>query len=196
VHYQALLKQAELGEISEDEVRKVAEELASSAPGTDRFTLLQILGEAQAKSFRALIERYLESPDDPMLARLALEILCLYWGEPRRYLAELRRFVGGVAWDKQSDVRQVAILLSGNYLRSNSDPVLLRAILDILEDPAESTVIRGDAYLALGRAMGRDWNSLPSATTAFDPATQLDGRLLEEAKARLEDEEKGGLTRQ
>ena len=123
-----------------------------------------------------------------MLSRLALEILCLYWGETQNYVEYLRRFIKGVSWDSESNVRQVAILLAGNHLRSNSDPRLLRSIIDIAQNATENTVIRGDAYLSLGRAMGKDWKELPSAAKAFD-MEQLDTRLLVEANERLRHEE-------
>lgn len=119
-----------------------------------------------------------------MLSRLALEILCLYWGEAVRYVSELHRFVRRVQWDHDSTVRQMAILLAGHYLRSNSDSVLLGKLVSIVEDTTERGLIRGDAYLALGRAMGRGWNELPSTTKNFEVVAELDPSLLQQAKVR------------
>jgi hypothetical protein len=146
----------------------VIEKLSSGDKDTDRFTLLQILGEAGVKSSRSLVEKFLECPEDPMLSRLALEVLCFYWGEAGRYVSDLHRFIGGVHWDRDSEVRQTAILLAGHYLLSNSDPALLRKLVSIVEDTNERRLIRGDAYLAPGQAMGLGWNELPPSTKNFD----------------------------
>jgi hypothetical protein len=187
--FEHLLKAAELGEISDSEIQRVIEKLSSGDRDTDRFTLLQILGEAGVKSSRSLVEKFLECPEDPMLSRLALEVLCLYWGEAHRYVSDVHRFIVGVHWDRESDVRQMAILLAGHYLRSNSDSFLLGELVSIVEDTNERALIRGDAYLALGRAMGLDWNELPAATKNFDVALELDPSLLKRAKTRLMEEE-------
>jgi hypothetical protein len=50
--------------------------LAAGANAEDRYDLLFVIGKANALGHRRLVESFLETPDDPMLARLALQILC------------------------------------------------------------------------------------------------------------------------
>ena len=69
-----LLRRARRGELSPAELETVAAQLRDRSTTVDRFTLLHILGEAGDESYRGLIEHYLGSHDDPMLARLALDL--------------------------------------------------------------------------------------------------------------------------
>lgn len=126
-----------------------------------------------------------------MLARLALQILCGYWGKTAQYLEEVLSFMQGVAWDDEEDVRQIAILEAGEYLRSNLEGRFLQELLRIFEDEAEEQSMREGAYFALARAMGREWVELPSAARHFDLATEIDPAVIQRAKERLSEEEYG-----
>ena len=123
--YSDLLDRAKWAHLSQAEIEAVAQELQQPNPEADRYTLLHILGRACAVSYRGLVERFLDSPDDPMLARIALQSLVDYWDLAEQYLDELLRFVRGVPWDVDGDVRLVAISNAGEYLRSHRESNLL-----------------------------------------------------------------------
>ena len=183
--YDELLERAKWGKLTGQELASVADALREGSPEADRYTLLHILGRAGALSYRPLVERHLHSPDDPMLARLALQILLRYWNEAARYQDRLLAFVRGVDWDEEEDVRLAAISLAGEYLRDAENPQLLAELVGILEDRAERQVVREAAYLALPVAAGRTPDELPSAARHFDLSTQTDPGVLEEARRRL-----------
>ena len=167
--YERLLERAKSGEFEQDRLSE--EELA--------------LGHAFAFQYRELVERFLDCEDDPMLARLALQILCGYWGNTAQYLEEVLRFMRGVPWDQEEDVRQIAVSEAGEYLRSNTEPRFLRELISIFESEDEERSMHEGAYFALARAVGRDWKDLPSAASHFDLVTQIDPAVIQVAKERL-----------
>lgn len=97
----------------------VRSQLASPPEDAKEYTLLHIAGRRLRRPDPELVEPYLERSDDPMLVRLALQILCNTWGLTDRYLEEVRRFVSGVGWDDGS-VRLAAIAIAGRYLRATT----------------------------------------------------------------------------
>jgi hypothetical protein len=183
--YAELLDRAKWAHLSRAEIDQVARELQSESPATDRYTLLHILGRAGAVAHRRLVERFLESASDPMLAQMAMHILCNYWDMSDQYLDELIRFVRGVPWDVDGDVRRTALSDAGEYLRSHEDPRLLHAIVQVFENATEGQGMREAAYIALARAAGRDWQALPSAARHFDLVHTTDPTVISAAKQRL-----------
>ena len=183
-NYHDLLEKAKWSKLTDAEVGAVARELQREKPDTDRYTLLHILGRAGATAHRGLVERYLDVPDDPMLARIALQTLIDYWDLADEYLAVTKRFVHGVAWDVDQDVRLVAISNAGEYLRTHEEPELLGEILRIFNDDREMRMSRETAYRALARATGRPWKELPSAASHFDLQHDIDPRVIAEATRR------------
>ena len=182
---ETLRDEAEAGMITPNDLRQVAERLSRAGDDEDRYTMLQIVGEAGDKQHRALVERFLDSPDDPMLARLALEILGHYWGEADRYLDHIRRFLRGVDWDDEDDVRQMALFRAGDYLAKKPDRELLELLIRAVER-SDDDVMRGSAYLALARAFGIEWKDLPSSSRTFDVDAELQRTgLLDRARRRL-----------
>jgi hypothetical protein len=180
-----LLEQAKAGRLEHGNLERVSAMLQEGGAGADPYTLLHIIGRSGDRSRRALVEKYLHWPQDPMLARLALQIVCGYWGDIERYLDQVLEFVKGVDWDDENDVRQVAISNAGEYLRTQSHTELLQRLLDIVRDGNESPTIRADAYFALSRAVGRDWKDLPNAAHVFDVEKEADPTILQEALRRL-----------
>jgi len=159
-----LLEKAKDGKLTSHELDQVLTRLQSQNPQGDPYTLLHIIGRAGDLRHESLISQYLDSPDDPMLARLALQILCTFWNLTERYMPQVHKFLIGVPWDRDDDVRQIAISISGEYLRTRDDPALLENLINIAENPQESSLIREDAIRALARALGNDWQDLPAAT--------------------------------
>ena len=113
-----------------------------------------------------LVASYLDSPDDAMLARLAIQILGHWWGLGARYASRIREFVVGVPWDLESGgyARQTAISSAGLILRDLVDPRLLAALLAVF-DADESDDMRRQAYTALLRAAGKDWSAIPGTAS-------------------------------
>jgi len=184
VDYDELLDRAKWGKVSPQELARVADELANSQSSADRYTLLLILGKAQDHSHRELVESFLKCREDPMLARLALQILCEFWGLTEEYLAELVEFVHGVPWDVEDDVRLVAISIAGEYLRTHGDNDTLMALLHIFDSRGAQKIVREVAYRAIARSMGSEWQDLPSSARHFDLVTDVDGTILERARRR------------
>lgn len=92
--------------------------------------------EALEAETRAVSWTYLERSDDPMLARLALPILCNHWGLTERYLPVVRHFIEGVEWDDDR-VQLVALSIAGRYLRKHVDPGLLDLLLETTRPDAQ-----------------------------------------------------------
>ena len=111
-----LLERAKDGVITEQELSDVANRLESGTrrPIPDR--LLHILGRAHAVGYRSMIEKYLEDRSEPLLTKLALQILCSYWNETERYIAYVRQFAAGVPQDHANDIRLVALSIGGEDL--------------------------------------------------------------------------------
>jgi hypothetical protein len=171
--------------LPDNELSEVVEELHKDKPGTDRYTLLYTLGKGGYESYTAVVEPFLNSPGDPMLAQIALWDLCLEWRLTDRYLPQLSDFVRGVAWDTEEDVRLSAITIAGEYLRNRSNPPLLGQLITIFENHGERQIVREAAYHALGRAMGRAHTELPGASRYIDLVKDTDPAILQEAKRRL-----------
>lgn len=73
------------GQLSKTELAAVCEELASNATREDPYTLVHILGKANAREARGLVERFLDwgrddPEDDGMLRRIAVQVLASWWG--------------------------------------------------------------------------------------------------------------------
>ena len=180
-----LLRKAFEGDIEDHEVALVARRLDAARPDEDRYGLLHILGHAGDRCYRPLVERFLECSDDPMLAHLALQTLCLFWGETERYMGHVLRFLRGVEWDREELVRQLAASMAGEYLRASHDEVLLRELVRIWDDQSEDPLTRENAYFGLCRAMGREWEEMPSAAKFMDIPNDADPRVIEGARDRL-----------
>ncbi len=158
-----LLEKAKEGKITRTELDAVAASLADPLTAGDPYTKLYIVAFDEAGRQRALVESFLDRPDDPMLSRLALQILCDFWGLTEDYLSRVKSFVTGVPWDEEEDVRQVAISIAGEYLNEKYDPELFEALLLIVDEPAEDELMREVAVAALARALGDSFQSLPDA---------------------------------
>jgi hypothetical protein len=180
-----LWEKTQAGRITAAEVDGVAQRLSVAEDDDDRYTMLMILGYSGATRHRTLVERFLECREDPMLARAALSVLCDDWNYANEYLGQIRRFLRGVEWDDEEDVRLMAISRGGEYLRSYDDREILTELLRIANDRSQNPVVRQAAYRALGRAMGRDWRELPSASRLMDWDKELDPRVIAEANDRL-----------
>jgi len=179
----ALLERAKDGEkLPPEAVDEAAATVAvDETTDRDRYTGLHILGVAQARQYRSLLEQYLEDPSDPMLARIAILGLARYWNEPEPYLDYIARAVDGQEWDYLDDVQLAAISIAGDYLRDHDNPELLRTLIGKAEAAPRGTGIRNATLDALARALGLAWPEI--ARREQDP--DYGPKLIAEAAARL-----------
>lgn len=168
-----ILDRAKWGSLPPETIKQIARVLLSSSAPTDQeYTLLHILGRAGGREYEELIASFLNSPQNPMLARLALQALCGWLGLAAKYRNALLEFISWVPWDVSDDVRLMAISQSGEYLRDATDRELLNALYSVARDDAELPLIREQAVRALARALGHDRDSLPLATTLVGPESE------------------------
>ncbi|KJK49699.1 hypothetical protein UK23_13225 [Lentzea aerocolonigenes] len=104
-----LVLRAKEGTLSAAEVDAVAARLTSEPLDEDTYSLLYVIARTRATRHRRIVESFLDCSEDPMLARLAVQTLCTFWGEADRYRDVLDRFIAGVEWDEDGDVRDVAL---------------------------------------------------------------------------------------
>ena len=190
-----LLKLSTGKRLTAAEVRSVVEVLEGSSEDSgldDSYSCLLIIGRAELKEHRRLVERHLETKD-PLTVSLALEILCLQWRTTEDYLERALDFALGVSWDEDDDVRGMSLRILGEYLRdawneviptSGSDKQLkvLGLVLSVFDDDALDPLVRQAAYNSLCRAAGKPWEELPSECVLLDLAVgskDVDWTMLE-----------------
>jgi hypothetical protein len=181
----SLLEEAKDGKLSPADARAVAELLREQPDSRDAYTAIHILGRGFATDYRDLVETFLDSPDDPDLARIALTTLVNYWDLGGEYRDKLREFVAGIEWDFGNDVRLVALSAAGELARKTGDHELVADLLEIADDPREDVLVRDTAFDAIARAVGTEYNDLrrrsrlaqddPWATEVLDRARALAG---------------------
>lgn len=149
-----LARRAKDGNVAAGELREVASILEARRGGSETYRLLYVLGRSYAYEYEALVAGFLDYCQDPMVARLALQILCAFWDRAACYRESLARFLDGVGWDEDGDVRQIAISAAGEVLASGRDRGLLAQLLR-LSDPAHADALeRRIATEAIARALG------------------------------------------
>lgn len=160
-----LLEKAKWSCLTSQELSEVAQRIEKSDDSNthELYTLLHIIGkDPHGIHYRSLIEKYLIFPKDPMIARLALMILCNYWDLTEAYLEILIIYLKGVDWDSFEDVRLIAISSAGEYVQKTKNKELVRLILQIYENQQEEILTRCVAYGALLRCIGLEWIEIPS----------------------------------
>ncbi len=180
----ALIGKANQGLLSARELQQVVEVLVSGG-NEDPYTAMLVIGRAGAIQHRSLVEKYLKCREDPMLARLALQILCRYWGLAAEYIGEIEQFVRKVDWDEDEDVRVMAIDCAGPFLAENKLPRLLSLLLQIYRDDREDQITREAAYCSLALAAGKRVIELPLASRHFDLERDVDRSVIAFAEAAL-----------
>ncbi len=175
--YQDLLQRASSGKLTTEEIDQIAREMQKRRPALDRASLLHILSESKDKRYRQLVEKCLQS-GDVKLAKMALQTLCVTWGEAAQHTDEILRFLRGVEWDTQQGghVILIAISVAGEYLSGAKHAELLTELIDIYEK--EGSIFKDESYVALVRSLGYSWSKALMKMISGD-------KLLKEAKARL-----------
>lgn len=185
MNFKDLLNKAKWSEITQKEIELVILALQQKQSDVDTYTLLHIVGRSSFTKYENLVVSFLDAKDDPMLARLALQILCSFWNKTDIYLDYVKIFLAGVDWDDEDDVRSVAISITGNYLQKHNDVKLLEMLVDIFTDNNIDQLLRQSAYLALGQAYGKKWDELPPGSKYFDLEKDTDPAVLEWAIQKI-----------
>lgn len=178
-----LLEKAKDGSATKAELAEAAARLRHGEGGAASYTLIHALGRGGAKEYAPLVREYLESPDDPMLARIALLTLCRYWELVEEYESEILRFVAGVDWDDGGHVRLIAISLLGDLLLVKPRAELRRQLLAILLDEHESMPFRSAAYSALASGMGVPTRNIRELWAPEDVGAIADPKILAWARS-------------
>lgn len=171
-----LIAKAEQGKLSTGELQQIAQELISG--DADPYEALLVIGRAGAMQYRSVVDGYLQFHDDPMLARLALQVLCRYWGLAGEYLEEIICFVRKVDWDEDDDIRLMAIDCAGSLLVEQRSSRLLSLLLQIFRDHSERQIVREAAYCSLALATGKRLDELPTASRHFDLEHDVDASVI------------------
>jgi len=177
-----LIYRATMGTITAEELSKVASSL--QARKGDIYEHILVLGRACATQFREDVESFLTCEDDPMLARLALQVLCCYWDLAQEYASEIKQFVSKIDWDEDEDVRVMAVSCSVSLLASAQHNDLLTEVYRIATDTREDAVIRQAAYEALAISAGKNILELPTPVR-FNIDVDMDPKILEDIKRRI-----------
>jgi hypothetical protein len=183
--WKELLEKAKSGDLTKHELDQVVAAIKDPSAKADPYTLLHIIGRAMDASYEDLVVRYLECPEDPMLSRLALQILCDYWGQAAKYINYVRKFLSGVAWDVEGDVQQVAASIAGEFLRTTWDDDLFSSLLDIATNENDLPEMRVTAIRSLSRALGYGWKDMPAITGKTSPEDDWYRNTLDQAFQRF-----------
>nr|WP_157555003.1 hypothetical protein [Herbidospora sakaeratensis] len=153
-----LVARAKDGALNDEELEAVARRLEARPPQS--YKLLYVLARSGYRPGEDLIASFLESPEDPMLARLALQTLCDQWGLAHKYMERLKDFLQGVEWDIFDEVKQVACSAAGYVLATESKCDLLTLLINIAVGDS-SDLTRICAVEALASALGRPSMGIP-----------------------------------
>lgn len=178
-----LLTKATKGHISKSEFEEVSQVL-SEGKG-DSYGFLLIIGRACDLRYQMIVERYLDSPDDPMLARLSLQILCQYWGLGCEYVTEIKEFINGVEWDEEDEVKDMALSCCASVFKKQEEANLVKSVYDVFIDQNEDSISRITAYGSLAVLAGLDIAKLAQPLEfAFD--LDVDKKVLKYAEKIIE----------
>lgn len=153
-----MVRQAESGALSAAKVRDIADALVSGAAAEATYTDLLVLGLAAGPQYASTVEPYLSARHGVDVVRMALDVLCNYWGLTEMYKTHVMAFAEGVPWDDEEHSLQCAALrICGEYLRDRrSDDAVFHLIEKAARGhPGDSVALA--ARRALGRASGGNW---------------------------------------
>ena len=149
-----LASRSKEGKVTAGELRQAADILADGRGGAETYRLLYVLGRSRAYQYENLVAAFLDYREDPMVARLALQILCNFWARARQYRDAIARFLDGADWDALGDVRQIAISAAGELLSASRDCGLLARLIRLSDPAHDDELERRIAVEAIARSTG------------------------------------------
>lgn len=155
---------------------------------TGAYEALLLIGRANAKQYLNLVKKCLFNTNDPMLSRLALQVLCRYWGMFNEFMDEVKFFILKADWDEDDDVRLMAIDCAGSHLSTHKNIELIKILLDIFNAEDERQIVREAAYCALALAAGEKIQNLPANSRHFDLVRDINPSVINWAHDVLRDQ--------
>lgn len=154
-----------------EEITAIVEELQHPTGAYKTYNLIYALGRGAWREQAPVVEPFLDAEDDPMLARIALQVLCTMWDMPERYLDRAIEFSRGVAWDARFNVQSLAVDILGRYAAARHDPRALRALIERLDTAdADGDDITRDAVIsAMARPLEHPWAGAYVGDVPDDP---------------------------
>ena len=146
----------------------------------DLLNILSYAGDT-APLYKGLVASYLHGPGI-WPAIMALSVLCYFYELTQEYAQEISQLMRGVPWDPEYRVQEFATGVAATFLRKESNPVLLRTLIDIVEDETVPEEPRTNAQSALVAALGLN------AVNGVQKESLGEGSLLRLAKERLTQE--------
>ena len=198
MNYSVLVRRAEIGTITQEDILKVVNELDDMITVKDPSILLLILGEASLvrsnasnQSFQPqlipiqyfhLVERYLNYHEDPYAVQQALMVITQYWGFCDRIIDQMLGFMLGSDWDEDMVVRIAAISLAGECFRECRDLRLLRRLMEIYNSADDNSELKLESYAAIARSVGVGRIEVKPTGERFDPTRNLDLEVIRKAR--------------
>ena len=163
--------------LTPEEFNEVLQRIINYKGDDNLESLLSTLGYAGGSEDRELVEKYLIYPEDPMVSRSALSVLCDDWDLTPQYIDYVKTFVRGVKWDERREVRVMAMCIAGEYVRKAGDRECLECLIDVFINIHEDLTIRSIVFRCILRAIGEDWNEVQN----IDPQSPFVKETIEKA---------------
>lgn len=176
-----ILEKAKWGKLSSEEIKLLGSALsASNEP--DLYTVIHAIGKAELTQYQDKLEEFLDYPKDPFVSVITIKVLCGFWGLTEKHIDVVLKFLKGVDWDEDEDVRLESLNIIGQYLFKKKTPHVYKLVLDIFEDESNFNAIRSAAYSALGKSIGKTWEELPPASKPMNFDTDVDFSIINQVK--------------
>jgi hypothetical protein len=143
----------------------------------DLFAALTVLSKNDKPDHAYLVEKFLNL-NDPIIIELALETLIFKWGLDNDYEEIIIKYLLGVPFDYDGDLKEKSILIVGNLINKNLDEIkdtefplserdlrLISLLIQIIEDKNEENFIKETAISSLYKS-SKKLNSLLSKSKA------------------------------
>jgi hypothetical protein len=171
------------GKLSPDELDEVAADLSDP---DDLYMRIAILSRSFDPRFIPVFETFATYADDFDVAAKALRALIDFHGR-LEYVPLLKKYIEGVSWDLDEDLKLHAVHIAREYLKEHEDPSVVALLIKQFEG-AQDSVVREAAHEALMSVAGIDRSDVAS-TIAARGMSESDLRLdvIERLKKRLLD---------
>jgi hypothetical protein len=121
--------------------------------------LIETLGyvgafESIEPGYVELVEKFIVYPPFPVISATALQVLCIVWELTEHYLDKIKSYMGGESWDKNGDVKIMAMSIAGSYVKKTHDGDCLKLLLEIFDNKNEKKFDRQIAYRSIARGFG------------------------------------------
>jgi len=133
------------------------------------YAYLILFKKSNLEQHHKLVATFLREKD-ALIVSLVIEILCLEWSYTEEYLPHIISIALGLSWDLDSDAREQAMKVLGEYQnkQSKKDSKILELLFNALEDKENDLFLRKTAYNAISRAMEVEWENLPADCKLID----------------------------